>query len=123
MRILVNSGGWIALRWDWGRGLGTAWELQVVGCGLQIEALLGGGSCRLLVAGRRLFYFGRYALDRRWTGVEIEQSLADGLSDETANFWLAMEFYFALGWMNIDVHGRRIDFEEQAANRIAPLHQ
>ena len=46
-----------------------------------------------------------------------------GLRDELADFKLAVEFHLALGRMDVHVHGGGVNFEEQAADRIAAFHQ
>ena len=46
-----------------------------------------------------------------------------GLRDEFADFKFAVEFHLALGRMDVHVHGGGINFQKQAADRIAAFHQ
>jgi hypothetical protein len=55
--------------------------------------------------------------------VKCEQCFVDGLGHEFADLGLAVEFYFALGGVDVHVHGGGIEFEEQATDRVAALHQ
>src|SRR5947199_10433569 len=55
--------------------------------------------------------------------MKIQQSLPNCLGDKPSHFGFAMEFYFAFCGMNIDIHCGRIDFEEEATDRITALHQ
>src|SRR5271156_1650969 len=52
-----------------------------------------------------------------------EQRIAHGLGGEFADLKLAVEFHLALGGMNVHVHGGGINFEKQAADRVAAFHQ
>ena len=52
-----------------------------------------------------------------------EQRLPHRLRDEPAHLEFAMELHLALGRMDVHVHGGGINFHEQAAHRIAALHQ
>ena len=64
-------------------------------------------------AGRRLFG-GRVVIQERFT---------NRLGEQMAHGPFAMEFHLALGRVDVHVHLRRIDFQKQAANRIAVFHQ
>ena len=52
-----------------------------------------------------------------------QQRVMHGLGGEFADFKFAVEFYFALGRMDVHVHGGGINFEKQAADRVAAFHQ
>ena len=52
-----------------------------------------------------------------------KQGFLDRLRDEFSDFKLAVKFNLALGRMDIHIHGGRINFEKQAADRITALHQ
>ena len=67
--------------------------------------------------------FGLWDLDFGLLPMKREQSFLDGLRDEFSNLKLAVKFHFALGGMDVHVHGGGINFQEQAADRIAALHQ
>src|SRR5206468_6046589 len=43
--------------------------------------------------------------------------------DEVPHGSFVVELYFAFRGMNVHVHRRRINFQEQTANRIAAFHQ
>jgi hypothetical protein len=55
--------------------------------------------------------------------VPVLQGLADGLGDEMPDGAFAVELHLALGGVDVDVDFGRIDFEEQAGERVTPLHQ
>lgn len=61
-------------------------------------------------------------LRRRGT-VKFEQRFADGLRDEVADGAFIVEFHLALGRMNVHIDTRGIDFQKQAADRVAAFHQ
>ena len=52
-----------------------------------------------------------------------QQRFPDRLRDQFADFKFAVKFHLALGRMNVHVHRRRINFQEQAADRITAFHQ
>ena len=52
-----------------------------------------------------------------------QQRVMHGLRDEFSHFKFAVEFHLALGGMDVHVHGGGINFEKQAADRIAAFHQ
>ena len=52
-----------------------------------------------------------------------QQRVAHGLGGEAADLKFPVKFHLALGRMDVHVHGGGIDFEEQAADGIAALHQ
>ena len=45
------------------------------------------------------------------------------LGDQFPDFKFAVEFHLALGRMNIHVHAGGINFQKQAADRVAAFHQ
>lgn len=53
----------------------------------------------------------------------LKEGFPHRLGNHPANRSLFAELNFALGRVDVDVDGRRIDFEEQAANGVAPLHE
>ena len=55
--------------------------------------------------------------------METQERLANRLSQQLAHGPFPMEFHFPLGRVDIHVHLRGIDFQEQAADRIAVFHQ
>jgi len=59
----------------------------------------------------------------RRAGVEIEQRLTNSLGDQSADVRLPVESHFTLCRVDIHIHGGGIDFQEQAANGVAPLHE
>ena len=52
-----------------------------------------------------------------------QQRIAHSLGGVSADLELAMKFHFALGRMNVHVHGGGINFQKQTADRITTLHQ
>src|SRR5277367_4675343 len=52
-----------------------------------------------------------------------EQGFLDSLRDEFSDFKFAVKFHLALGGMDVHVHGSRINFKKQAADRITAFHQ
>jgi hypothetical protein len=54
--------------------------------------------------------------------MEFEQRLSDRLGNDSSDFAFPMKFYFAFGRMDVDVHTRRVDFQEKAAYRVSPFH-
>ena len=54
---------------------------------------------------------------------EGEFVVAPLLGNEPAHFRFAVKFHLPLGGVNIHVHGSRINFQKQTANRIAAFHQ
>ena len=55
--------------------------------------------------------------------MKTKQCFTHGLCDQLPDFSFPMEFNLAFGRMNVHVHFGRIDFHQQAANRIAPFHE
>ncbi len=55
--------------------------------------------------------------------MKTEQSFANGLGHQAAHLAFLVELHFALGGVDVDVHGGGIDFEEEAADRETALHQ
>ena len=55
--------------------------------------------------------------------MKFEQRFADRLGHEPSHRAFLVEFYLSFGGMNIDVHGGRIDFQKESADRIAPFHE
>ena len=52
-----------------------------------------------------------------------EQCFFDRLGDKFADFKFAVKFHLALGGMDIHVHGGGVNFQKEAADRVAALHQ
>ena len=59
----------------------------------------------------------------RRAGVKLEQGFADRLRDQAPDLGFLMEFHFALGRMDVDVHRRRIDLQKKTTDRVASFHQ
>ena len=55
--------------------------------------------------------------------MKCQQRLAHRLGHKPADFAFPMKLHLAFGRMDIDVHSRGIDFQKQAAHRIAAFHQ
>ena len=55
--------------------------------------------------------------------MKLQQRLPHGLRHQAADFRLAMKFHLSFRGVNVDVHRCRVNFQKQAAHRIAPLHQ
>ena len=55
--------------------------------------------------------------------MECQQRFPNRLGDQLPDFRFAMKFHLALGRMNVYIHRRRINFQEQAADRVTALHQ
>jgi hypothetical protein len=55
--------------------------------------------------------------------MKFQQGLSDCLGRESPNFAFVVKPHLAFGRMNIDIHGCRIDFEKQTADRKAALHE
>ena len=52
-----------------------------------------------------------------------EEGFADGLAHAPADFGFAVKLHLAFGGVDVDIHGRRIQFEKKAAHGIAALHE
>ena len=111
-----------ALNCGWGRGIGGGRHRR-----------RGGGAAELRRGEFREFglvCWGRRSGGGRRGGtgrclfrgrVEPQEGFANRLGQQLAHGPFAMEFHLALGRVDVDVHLRRIDFEKQAANRVAVL--
>jgi hypothetical protein len=55
--------------------------------------------------------------------VEGEQCFLHRLGDQFPDFKFAVEFHLALGRVDVHVHGGGINFQKQAADRVAAFHQ
>jgi hypothetical protein len=55
--------------------------------------------------------------------MKFQQRLLHRLRHYFPHFSFAMKLHFALGRMNVHVHGGGIDFQKQATDRIPSLHQ
>ncbi len=59
----------------------------------------------------------------RLSAVELQQGLPDGLTHHAPHLEFAVKLHLTLGRMNVNVHIRRVEFNEQAADRVAAFHQ
>ena len=55
--------------------------------------------------------------------MKCQQRFLHRPGDQFPDFKFAVEFHLALGRVNVHVHGRGINFQEQAADRVTALHQ
>ena len=56
-------------------------------------------------------------------GMEAQNRFSHSLGQQAAHLRFLVEFHLALGRMDVHVHRRRIQFEEQAAHGIPAFHQ
>jgi hypothetical protein len=90
--------------------------LRVQGWASRIGGFRDGHGCRLPGRGA-----GAGAGSRR--AAKGEESAANGVGDPATNILLAVELYLTFRWVDVDIDGGRVDFEEQTADGIAALHQ
>src|SRR5882724_1753168 len=76
-----------------------------------------------LMLGFRNLNFHLHALVPSRLGMEVQQSLANGLSHKSARFGFAMKLHLAFCRVNIDVNRSRSNFEKKATDRISAFHQ
>jgi len=55
--------------------------------------------------------------------VKLQQCVSDGLGHEASHGGFFPELHLAFLRVDVDVDGRRIDFQEQAADGITSAHQ
>ena len=67
--------------------------------------------------------FGLWDLGLDFRRMESQQRLLHRLGDQFPDFKFAVKFHLAFGRMDVHVHGGGINFQKQAADRVAAFHQ